>query len=144
MSSVPRVEQFMSKSPHTVGPRKPLTVALHMMREHKIRHLPVLDKGVLVGLVTERDAALAGSLSEVGAALMTVDEAMTASVYSVTPEAPIDEVAREMAKHRYGSVVVRTKAGDVVGVLTSVDVCRALADLLHAPLATRAPASAGR
>ena len=50
------------------------------------------------------------------------------------PEAPLDEVVREMAEHRYGSAVVLAN-GKVVGMFTTVDACRAFAELLHGRLA---------
>jgi acetoin utilization protein AcuB len=53
----------------------------------------------------------------------------------VEPGAPLDEVAREMAEHKHGSVVI-VQNQKVLGIFTSVDACRALYDLLHGRLAT--------
>jgi acetoin utilization protein AcuB len=59
-----------------------------------------------------------------------VEEAMTLVVYTVAPDAPLDEVADHMADHKIGSVVVLT-GGKVSGVFTAVDGLRALADVLR-------------
>jgi len=69
------------------------------------------------------------------ARLVTVSDAMAQSVYSVAPEAPLDEVVSEMASRKYGSAIVMQNE-KVVGIFTTVDVCRALADLLHTRLAS--------
>jgi CBS domain-containing protein len=57
-----------------------------------------------------------------------------ASAASPTPEAPLDEVVAEMGARKYGSAVVMQN-DKVVGIFTTVDVCRAFAELLHSRLA---------
>jgi acetoin utilization protein AcuB len=56
---------------------------------------------------------------------------MTRDVYVVTPDAPLDEVVQERARHKYGSTIVVDHHA-VVGVFTVVDVCRAFAEMLRA------------
>lgn len=118
----------MTPSPHTIGRDQTLARAASAMREHHIRHLPVLSGGHLVGMLTERDVALLETLRGVDPALETVENAMSQDCYAVTPEEPLAGVAQQMATHKYGSAVV-TDHGKVVGVLTTVDVCRAFADV---------------
>ncbi len=132
--AIPTIQKFMTTTPHSVGPDQPLSVAHRMMHDHKIRHLPVLSGGQLVGMITERDVALIGAMKGVEQTSTTVEDAMSTSVYSVHPDAPLDEVAMAMAEHKYGSAVVIQNA-KVVGVFTTVDACRALAELLHGRLA---------
>lgn len=69
------------------------------------------------------------SLRDVDPDRVLVEEAMSTLVYTVAPEAPIDEVVREMSQHKYGSAVV-VDNGKVVGVFTTVDALRILADVL--------------
>lgn len=123
----------MTTSPHTVGDDQTLARAANLMREFKIRHLPVLRGGKLVGMLTERDVALVETLKGVDAQVETVADAMSSEVYAVTPETPLDEVASEMASRKYGSAVV-VQNNKVVGVFTTVDACRALNELLHTRL----------
>ena len=132
--AIPTIQKFMTTTPHSVGPDQPLSIAHKMMHEHHIRHLPVLSGGQLVGMVTERDVALISAMKDVDATKTTVEEAMATSVYAVSPEASLDEVASEMAEHKYGSAVILSN-GKVVGVFTTVDACRALAELLRGRLA---------
>ncbi|MBP6630905.1 MAG: CBS domain-containing protein [Kofleriaceae bacterium] len=124
----------MTTTPFTIGAEQPLERAQALMRTHQIRHLPVLRGGKLEGMVTERDVALIEALDGVDPGKMLVEDAMTTDVYAVAPDAPLDEVAREMASRKYGSAVVvdNTK---VVGIFTTVDLAAALAELLHGRLA---------
>jgi acetoin utilization protein AcuB len=131
---IPPISKFMTTAPHSIGSAQSLAVAHQMMHQHRVRHLPVLDGGALVGLLSERDVALILAIKDVDASKATVEDAMSSVVYTARPEAPLDEVVREMAEHRYGSVVI-TSNEKVVGVFTTVDACRALAELLHGRLA---------
>jgi acetoin utilization protein AcuB len=119
------IDRFMSRDPYTIGVDQPLSVAHRMMREHHIRHLPVLEDGKLVGMVTERDLALIETLNNTDPVSATVAEAMTPDPYLVGPHMPLGEVAREMADKRIGSAVVVDR-GHVIGIFTSVDALQAL------------------
>jgi IMP dehydrogenase/acetoin utilization protein AcuB len=55
------VQNFMSSLPWTIGSEQPLKKARDMMQEHQIHHLPVLQGKKLVGILTERDIAVARS-----------------------------------------------------------------------------------
>ncbi len=130
MKAMPKVDKFMTTSPHTIGIDQPLSQAHAMMHKYKIRHLPVLQAGKLVGVLTDRDLHLVETLKDVDPEKVTVEDAMTPGPYSITPEAPLDEVAAEMAEHKYGCAVVLDN-NHVVGVLTTVDLARVLAETLR-------------
>jgi len=131
---IPTIQKYMTTSPHTVGEDQTMEVAHRMMREHHIRHLPVLRGAKIVGLVSDRDLNFVETLKDVDPRRVLVSEAMTADPYVVSPEAPLDEVVSEMAEHKYGSAVV-VQHGKVVGIFTTVDACAAFAELLHTRLA---------
>ncbi len=125
----PRVEQFMTHSPHTIGQEQSLSVGYRMLREYGIRHLPVLHGGKLVGVLSQRDLHFMGSLRDVDAEKVAVSEAMTVDTYTVSPRSTLREVAAEMAEQRYGSAVIVDK-DRVIGIFTTVDALRALSLLL--------------
>jgi acetoin utilization protein AcuB len=129
--NAPIVEVFMTAAPHTIGRDQPLTVAKDMMAHHGVRHLPVLDGGQLVGVVSERDVAFIGSVRDVDATQLTVGEAMSPEVYSVSPRELVRNAASNMARYRYGSAVV-IDGNRVVGMFTTVDALRALQAVLDA------------
>jgi acetoin utilization protein AcuB len=120
------VSQFMTRAPHTVGIDQSLSVAHRIMRDHDLRHLPVLANGKLVGLVSERDLVLVEALRRLDVDQATVEKAMSREPYCVAPETPLVEVVRAMAACRHGSAVILD--GDVVaGIFTTVDALLALA-----------------
>jgi acetoin utilization protein AcuB len=125
----PSIEQFMTRSPHTIGRDQPLATAHRMMREHGIRHLPVLEGGRLAGIISERDLLFVDRLFGVDPERVPVSEAMSQDVYAVSLRAPLLDVAAEMADHKYGSAVVM-HGGRVTGVFTTVDALRALKTML--------------
>jgi acetoin utilization protein AcuB len=131
---IPPISKYMTTAPHSIGPDQTLATAHKFMREHQIRHLPVLSGGRLVGMVTLRDLHLVETLKDVDPTRVTVEEAMSSEVYAVSPEAPLDEVAAAMAEHKYGSAVV-VQNQKVVGIFTTVDACKTLHELLHTRLA---------
>lgn len=128
--SIPTIQRYMSSAPYSVGVDQPLAAAHKIMRAHAIRHLPVLSGGKLVGVLSDRDLHLIETLRDVSPERVTVEEAMSSVVYTVTPDTPLDEVAAAMAEHKYGCAVVVDHA-KVVGLFTTVDACRALAEALR-------------
>lgn len=131
---IPTIQKYMTTSPHSVGVDQPLKKASGLMREHHIRHLPVISGHKLVGMITERDITLLESMVDLDPAKVTVEDAMSSGVYAVSPDAPLDEVVATMAEHKYGSVVIMQNE-KVVGIFTTVDVCRAFSELLTTRLA---------
>lgn len=131
--SIPTIQRYMTTIPLSVGPYDTLAQAGAVMRDNDIRHLPVLDEERLVGVITERDLALAANLSGVDPTRETIKAAMNERVFTVAPDSPLDQVAAEMAAGKFGSAVV-VQNHRVVGVVTTVDICRALSELLRTRL----------
>jgi acetoin utilization protein AcuB len=126
---IPPIREHMTASPHSIGFDQPCSSAYAALKKHDIRHLPVLQGGALVGVISDRDLYMLETLKDVDTGKLSVEEAMSTAVYAVSPETPLDEVLTTMADRKYGSAVVMTGA-QVVGIFTTVDVCRAFAALL--------------
>jgi len=131
---IPAIQKYMSTAPHTIGQDQPMVLAHRMMHEHHIRHLPVLHEARLVGIVSDRDLNLIETLRDVDPKTVTVEDAMTPNPYVVEPDVGLDEVVSTMAEKKYGCAVV-VQHNKVVGIFTTVDACRAFAELLHSRLA---------
>ena len=120
------IKHWMSPLPYSIGSDQLLRVAHEFMREHEVRHLPVLEGGRLVGILSQRDLYFVECITGVDADVDLVEEGMSRDVYTVEPEESLTNVVREMAKHRYGSAVVMSN-GKVVGIFTTTDALELLA-----------------
>ncbi|MBZ0117915.1 MAG: CBS domain-containing protein [Sandaracinaceae bacterium] len=126
---VPTLASSMSPFPYSVAPSATLREAREMMVAHDIHHLPVTDGETIVGVITDGDVFVAGSLAR-GASETLVDAIFSRDPYVVDIRERLDVVARNMAERRIGSAVV-TRHGKLAGILTHTDVCRVLAALIE-------------
>ena len=126
----PTVELYMTAPAYTIGPEQPLSAAHALMRAHAIRHLPVLEDGALVGLLSLGDLHLLETLDGVDPDEVTVREAMSEKPYAVDPHEPLRQVASDMATRKISSAVVVDDAR-VVCIFTAVDGLRGLSLLLE-------------
>ena len=125
---MPRIEKFMTDMPHTISPYMPIKEAMDMMREHRIRHLPVQNSGKLLGLVTDRDIKLASSFKHPEE--FKVEDIMTPKPYTVPPQTSAAQVVSHMAEHKYGCAIVQQENGKVVGIFTATDALRVLSEVM--------------
>lgn len=123
------IQDLMSRSVHTIGASLTLADAAKVMKKHKIRHLPVLEGGALVGLLSDRDVQVISSMSELDPTCILVEDAMSQAPWTVDPATPLLEVAQHMAETKIGSAVVMER-DKVVGVFTTTDGMRVLAEML--------------
>ncbi|MFN0063687.1 MAG: CBS domain-containing protein [Myxococcaceae bacterium] len=124
------IEHVMTPAPYTVGHEQPIAVAQKLMTQHTVRHLPVLEGGRLVGLVSQRDLEFIGARGGSDAQKTPVSEAMSNDVFTVKPAATVRSVAKQMAENKHGSAVVVDANGRVLGVFTTIDALRVLSALL--------------
>ena len=122
----------MTPSPCKIARNQPLSIAQRLMRGKGIRHLPVLDGDQVVGILSERDILLVESFPGVNPTDLRVEEAMAPGPYQVTPDASLAEVVATLLERRIGSAII-VDNDQVIGVFTTVDALRALADLLAKP-----------
>jgi CBS domain-containing protein len=124
------VQEYMSIAPVVVSSDRTLAEAHRLMRERSIRHLPVVDHGSLVGVVSQRDLYLLETLRGVDVGRELVEEAMSDEPFVVSPDAVLEDVAEVMAARKHGSALV-VESATVVGIFTSTDALRALVALLR-------------
>lgn len=129
-TAMPRVSFFMTSEPVTIAPDETLAVAHRLMRQHRIRHLPVIHHGKLVGMLSQRDLHWMEAIADTDPSRIRVADAMTVEPFVVSPDTPVDQVAATMAQQRYGSAVVMDGTR-VVGIFTTTDALRALTTVLR-------------
>ena len=127
------VAERMARNVVTIGPDEPLSKAVVLAETRKIRKLPVIE-GIdrLVGIITDRDLKraqpspwLAHDPSRDKEILdrIPVSKAMTASVLTIHPDAPLTDAIRLLVEHRIGALPV-VEEGCLVGILSETDVLR--------------------
>jgi acetoin utilization protein AcuB len=116
------VRNRMSSKVITVEPEESLTAARALLHRHRIRQLPVVQKGRLVGIITDRDLRGAGAKDS------TVAEFMTPKPMVIGPDASVDEAARVLTAHKIGALPV-VEGTKLVGILGSTDILDAFVDL---------------
>ncbi len=128
------VSSIMQKEFVSLSTKDRLDLADHIMRLGRVRHLPVIDDGRLVGILSNRDL-LAASLTKVlsfdplhrGAFLRSVDvaEVMTRDVITVGPDDTLEHAARLLIERKIGCLPVVREHGVMVGLVTETDLLRA-------------------
>lgn len=139
-----RVAELMTSKVFTVESNDLIDRVFFLLHYEKIRHLPVVDKGKLVGIVSDRDLYKAlGPKSNSNAIETSKDNSqlhvvsqkvahiMRRGVITVTKETMLSEAAALMAEHRIGALPV-VENDKLVGILTSTDILRVFAKLEHA------------
>lgn len=133
------VRERMTRNPVTIPPDTSVPDALRLMRDRKVRRLPVLDRhGQLIGIVSDKDLLQASPSPATTLAVweipellarLKVDRVMTREVVTMSEEAPVEEAARIMADRRIGGLpVMRGKT--LVGIITETDLFKLFLQLL--------------
>jgi acetoin utilization protein AcuB len=133
------VRERMTKNPVTTTPDTSVTDALRLMREKKVRRLPVMDAhGKLVGIVADQDLLYASpspvsslSVWEMNYLLakLKVEEVMTRQVTTVAEDTPVEEAARIMVDNKIGGLPVM-RGGQLAGIITETDLFKIFLGLL--------------
>ena len=133
MKAIPTIGKYITTVPQTIGAEQSLAKAEKVMTAGRIRHLPVLRGGQLVGILSDRDVKLVESFKDVDPEKVTVEEAYTPQPYITSPTASLAEVCAEMAANKYGCVLVCDNR-KLVGIFTWVDALKAFDELLSTRL----------
>lgn len=133
-------QDLMTPKPVTVTTDTSVAEVWDLMRDLGIRHVPVVDGAIVIGMLSDRDLAhfdLGRLLTAEGADAvrkelsLPVGRLMSADVVAVEPEAELDEVIDLLLEHRVGALpVVRPETGELIGIISYVDVLQAVRDSL--------------
>ena len=124
-----RVADRMTPNPRVVRLGDSLAVARLIMQTERFRHLPVVERKRVLGVITDRDVRQhAAHLDET-----LVESVMTADPVTVSPDTTVEEAASLMLVRSIGCLPVAQNGG-LVGIITTTDLLRALLDIarLHA------------
>lgn len=138
-----RVAELMTSKVFTVEPHDLIDRVFFLIHYEKIRHLPVVEKGKLVGIVSDRDLYKAlgpksnSNVLETGkdntqlhVVSQKVMHIMHRGVFTISPDSMASDAAAMMVEHRIGALPV-VENGKLVGILSATDILRVFAKLEH-------------
>ena len=126
-----KVVDVMTKNPLVMTPAETVGQADELMVENRIRQLPVVDDGALLGIITDRDvrsflaqSALVEPEERARALKTKVRDIMTAEPLTLSPEDDLREAVELLIEEKIGGIPVVDEAEGLVGIVTYVDVLR--------------------
>ena len=132
------VRNWMSKDVITVNVNDPIIDAIKLLKHNKIGRLPVMKKGKMVGIVTDRDVKRASASDAVSLEIhellyllskVKIEGIMSKPPITVPPDYTIEETAEVLLENKISSTPVVDDQGQLVGIITQNDLFRALISL---------------
>lgn len=133
------VRDLMTPSPHTLHPGASLGDALAVMGKRGIRHLPIVEKGKIVGMISERDVKMALGPDAINMDIDQIDPRqadgqvdwfMVENVRTIDADANLAEACRLFAASKIGALPV-VHGGKLVGILSVIDLLEAAVPLFE-------------
>ena len=135
------VKNWMSKPAITIDADASMHDAIKLLKDHNIKMLPVMEKGYLVGIVTDRDIKRASASDATSLEIhellyliskIKIREIMTKNPITVPQDYTVEETAEILLKHKISGVPVVDQFSDVIGTITQNDIFRILISLTGA------------
>lgn len=133
------VKDKMQTNPITIRKDDSLRSAADLIKEKRVRTLPVVESGKLIGVVTDRDVRLSWASSATSLEVreiyylleeVRVKEIMTINVITVTPDTSIKNAARLIHDKNIGALPVVNEKNELVGILTETDIIEILLEVM--------------
>lgn len=121
-----KISDVMTPCPHFISSKASLDEAMNKMQLRSIRHLPVVDNGELLGVLSERDVLLSQMVCKATNYCPTVGDTCVGTVYAVKSDQEVADVAHEMAESKLDCAIIIDEKEAVVGIFTSTDAFRLL------------------
>ena len=116
----------MTPSPHAVGSNQKLSFAHEIMSKHRLRHLPVVRGGKLLGVLSQRDLEVLMKAAGPETEIEIVADLLPGDVYTTKPNALVRDVAQVMAEQKQSCAVIMDQS-HIVGIFTVTDALKRLA-----------------
>ena len=122
------VQDVMTVNPVTVDITDSLDAVEALLRELDVRHLPVLEDGVLTGIISDRDLGPWRG-DEIARSRVHAGQIMSANLFTVHPEAELSDVVDTMLDQKVGALpVVDQRTNSLIGIVSYIDILRAIRD----------------
>lgn len=125
------VEEYTTPDPITANEDMAFDDLRRLMADHGIRHLPVMRRDAVVGVISDRDVRLVSGLTVAEKAQVRAADIMAPNPVTVKASTPLDEVAYVMSDRKVGSVIVNDEDGKLLGIFTATDALNALIEIVR-------------
>jgi acetoin utilization protein AcuB len=123
------IEEFTSPCPISVDEICNITEVMELMKEHQVRHIPVVKNKKVVGIIADRDTKVFANPHF--AEKFSASDVMVEDPFMVSPSDTLENVVFQMSKMKIGSAVVVNDNKELVGIFTSIDALNALVEVLR-------------
>lgn len=123
------VEEFTTPDPVTAIETTSLEALVQLMKEHEVRHLPIVRGEKIVGIISDRDLRIASGLNSREKMQIQASDIMIQDPVTVNSQTSLDEVAFEMSQNKIGSVIVNDENEKFLGIFTVTDALNALIEI---------------
>lgn len=120
------MNKFLRDGVHMVEPNTGVLEVFNLMKSKKVRHIPVVQNGEAVGVISDRDVQFINHSGD--AFQLKASDVMTAAPYSVDSLTSVPHVVNVMAQKKINSVLTHDQSHKIVGIFTSTDALQILAD----------------
>jgi acetoin utilization protein AcuB len=129
-----KVSEWMTKDVISITKDRSIQECVNLMKRHSIRHLPVVEDGKLVGLVTEGDLRqifLASLIED-----LTIKDVMISDPITVSPDTEIEDAAKVIFYNKIGGLPVVDEEDRLLGIITAADILAAFIEIMGVLKAT--------
>lgn len=125
------IQEFTTPYPVTAREDSSIDELLDIVKNLKVRHIPIMSNGKITGIVSERDLRIVSALSAREKFLVRADDLMTPDPVTFQGNTSIEDVILEMSEKKIGSVLVADEKGDLQGIFTVTDALDVLIEILR-------------
>ena len=136
-----KAEDVMTRNPVTLDITSTVQDAADMMWAAEVRHIPVVEHGTLVGMISDRDLRsymlprperIFRADEERARMAVSVSAVIPSDVTTVRPDTPVADLLDILLEEKIGAVpVLAPDTGDLIGVVSYIDVLRAVRPFFH-------------
>jgi CBS domain-containing protein len=118
------IRDVMTSNPCTIDADKPVAYAAKMMRDEDVGLAPIVERGKLIGMLTDRDIAIRVVAEGKDPEQVKARDVASKQLVTIDPQQDLDEALRIMAKHQIRRLPVVEEDGQLVGVVAQADIAR--------------------
>ena len=134
------VKEYMTRNPIVLTSNEDVNNAFKLLLENGIRQAPVVDKGELVGIVTDRDLRMA-MVKNLKMNNLTVGLIMTKHPVIITEDTKVTDASKLISIGKFNAIPVIEESGELIGIISTSDILKCFLEVMdddnYAPLITK-------